>query len=137
MTVKTKDGGTIQIKDFLHNGVTIPDIVNPGHWVLAGSLGYKPGPGLKGMKSTAYPSKLFQITYDEQDQFFNTILISKPVGKARQEAEKFLLRTLRVTKEQLCRLNYNVGTTYRVDDRYDYGNLGISFCPDARELPLK
>ena len=131
MTVKTNDGGTIQTKDFLHNGVTIPDPVNRGKWLLAGRLGYVPGPGLK---AAAYASKLFTISYNEQYQNFQVALTDKPLGKARHEAEQFLIKTLGVTPNQLCRLNYFVMTDRHVDPKLGGKDLWFSFCPDA--IPL-
>ena len=146
MTIKTTDGGTIQTKDFLHNGVTIPDYQNRGPWILAGGFGphCNFGPGLR---CDAYLSKLFTISYYEEGNpmpstqrgipYFGISLIEKPLGKARHEAEQFLLKTLGVTSDQLCRVNYMVITYRQLDPRtfpHSQENLGFSFCPGATPL---
>lgn len=130
ITVKTSDGGTIQTKDFLHNGVTIPDWTNRGYWLLAGKF---PNCAPK-QKCIATPTTDYQISYIETTNFFNISLDKKPLGKVRRDAEQFLIRTLGVTPNQLCRLNYSLSTYNRVDQTYAGVDLRFSFCPGATPL---
>jgi hypothetical protein len=142
LTIKTADGGSIHTNDFLHNGVTIPDYQNQGIWILAGGFG--PGCG-SGRKCDAYQSSLFTISYYEKSgplpsspqgvPMFNVFLIEKPLGKARQEAEQFLLMPLGLPPQQLCRANYLVHTFRELDPNHADGhNLGFSFCPGSVRL---
>ncbi|HEY5581415.1 MAG TPA: hypothetical protein VIK56_09655 [Rhodoferax sp.] len=129
MNVKTKDGGTIQTKDFLHNGITIPDWNNRGYWLLSGTKGYC-APNQKCIaRTTAYA-----ISYIEQTGYFGIDLLKQPIGKARREAEQFLLRILGVTPNELCRLDYQLSTNWRVDQKYAGVDLSFSFCPGATPL---
>ncbi|MBA3789496.1 hypothetical protein H0X32_03880 [Patescibacteria group bacterium] len=131
MPVGTQSGNTIQVKDFIHNGETISDVENTGSYLLAGSLGYC----LPNIKCTAATSTNFNIGFDSKAQAFTIALLKEPIGNARHEAEQFLISRLGIPAEELCSLNYYVGTTYFVNESYDSGNLGFSFCPGATKLP--
>jgi len=124
--------GTIETKDFINNGVTIPDVANPGSYLLAGDLGYclTNPPACRAGSTTG-----FNIFYDRTSQSFGIALLVEPIGETRHAAEQFLLQTLGVTESQLCALNYYVGTTAQVNALYDDRNLGFSFCPGATKLP--
>jgi len=49
--------------------------------------------------------------------------------------EQFMLKTLGISQQQLCALNYSVGVTRYVNEQYTAKNLGFSFCPGAVVLP--
>lgn len=132
MTVKTSDGGTIQTKDFIHNGVSVPAWEARGYWLLAGK--FPNCVQTPKHKCVATPTTAYQITYIETTNFFNISLDKKPLGKVRQDAEQFLIRTLGVTPNQLCRLNYTLSTYNRVDQTYAGVDLRFSFCPGATPL---
>lgn len=128
----TRSGAVITVKDFIHNGETVPDVQNPGSYVLAGSVGYCLADG--SCPSGAFTTD-FSLTYNEKTHFFNIILLKEPLGATRLEAEQFLADRLGVTGQQVCSLNYFVGTPYWVNEAYDDKNLGFSFCAGATTLP--
>jgi hypothetical protein len=87
------------------------------------------------MKCTAATSTDYNIGYDGVAKSFTIALLKEPLGNSRKEAEQFLMTTLGITQQQMCSLNYYVGTTYFVNESYDSSNLGFSFCPGAVALP--
>lgn len=131
LSIPDQDGDPIQTKDFINNGETTPDVVNPGTQVLAGSLGYCLADGScpSGASTTD-----FSITYDEADHSFNVVLLKEPLGEVRRKAEEFLLSRLGVTQPQLCALKSYVGVPYFVNENFN-GNLGFSFCTGSTKLP--
>jgi hypothetical protein len=131
ITVTAQDGSAVPVTDFIHNGQTISDPENKGNYLLAGSLGYC----LPNMKCTAAPSTDFNILYDDNAKSFTIGLLKEPLSKSRTEAEQFLQNQLGITQQQMCNLNYYLGTTYQVNETYDSSNLGFSFCPGAVKLP--
>ena len=132
LTLVSRASGTIVTKDFLHNGETVADVVNPGTYVLAGSLGYCTASGVCGANVSTTD---FSISYATSTQFFNIILLAEPVGLVRSAAERFFLARLGIGEQAACALNYYVGTPYWVNESYDNKNLGFSFCPGATALP--
>ena len=130
-TVSASDGSTIHTKDFVNNGETIPDVENKGTYLLAGTLGYC----LPDIKCTAATTTDFNISYDSIEKGFTVALLTEPIGKARIKAEDFLRTRLGITNDELCRLKVYVGTTYWINEKYAAGNLGLSFCSGATQLP--
>ncbi|KND49485.1 MAG: hypothetical protein AB203_00170 [Parcubacteria bacterium C7867-008] len=130
-TIPDQNGNPIQVRDFIHNGETVPDVVNPGTQVLAGSLGYCLADGScpSGASTTD-----FSISYDENDYSFNVVLLTEPLSKSRRTAEQFLLSRLGVTQAQLCLLKSYVGVPAFVNETFE-GNLGYSFCAKSTKLP--
>lgn len=125
-------GGTLAVKDFIHNGETVADMNTPGSYVLAGSLGYCLSDGTCPHGAT---STQFAISYTAQTQSFNIMLLKAPLGVARKAAEQFLVNRLGVAGQKLCELHYFIGTSYQVSTTYTAKNLGFSFCPGATALP--
>jgi hypothetical protein len=134
LVVATSDKGTVITRDFIHNGETVTDTVNPGTYQLAGSLEYCLADGT--CPSGAATSD-FSISYNSKTQFFNVALVNEPLGPVRAAAEKFLTSRLGVSSAQMCRLQYFVGTPNYVNSSYSGKNLGFSFCPGAVPLPTK
>ena len=132
MVLADQNGNQVTLRDFLHNGTTIPDTANPGHYLLAGNLGYCP---LDPQKCQAAPSNDFSIYYNSGPQSFTIALTAEPIGQSRLDMEQFLLATLGVTQQQLCNLNYFVGVTRYVNAQFTAKNLGFSSCPGAVALP--
>ncbi len=132
ISIGIQGGGTLTVKDFMHNGETVADVVNPGGYVLAGTLGYCLG---DGSCPAAYKSEDFTIRYAQDSSSFTISLLKEPLGKARLEAEDFLIDRLGISRTQLCSLNYFIGTTYQVNASYSDKHLGFSSCPDAIQLP--
>ena len=128
----TPSGVTVTVKDFIHNGETVPDVQNPGSHVLAGSLGYCLA---DGSCPRGAPTTNFSVSYNEKTHFFNIVLLKEPLGAVRLEAERFLIDRLGITEQQACSLNYSIGAPYWVNETYDDKNLGFSFCTGATKLP--
>ena len=132
MQVPITKGGSVQAIDFIHNGVTLPDEMNEGRYLLAGDLGYCV---TDPAACQAGGTTAFNIFYDSTSGAFTIALLEEPLGQTRLAAEQYLMKTLGVTQQEMCALNYYVGTTSSVNPRYDSGNLGFSFCPGATVLP--
>ncbi|MBI4067832.1 hypothetical protein HY413_00285 [Candidatus Kaiserbacteria bacterium] len=132
MTLTALDGSSMVVNDFIGNGITIPDGANAGRYLLAGDLGYCVS---EPQKCQAGPVVNFNIYYNSAPQSFTIALTEEPIGQARLDMERFLLVALGVTEQQMCSLNYYVGVTRYVNERYTGKNLGFSFCPGATKLP--
>jgi hypothetical protein len=134
LTITTSDKSTIITKDFIHNGETVADTVNPGLYQLAGSLEYCLADGTcpSGAATTD-----FSISFNSKTQFFTIALLAEPIGTVRGSAEQFLISRLGVSPVQACSLQYFIGTPNYVNASYSGKNLGFSFCPGAVKLPTK
>jgi hypothetical protein len=131
INIPARNGSTYQALDFIHNGKTIPDVENAGNYQLAGSL----PDCLPDTKCTAAPSDEFNIGYNSTAHSFVIALLREPIGKARSDTEQFLMSETGLTQNQMCALSYYVGVSQDVNETYDSGNLGFSFCPGAVKLP--
>jgi len=130
--VAAQDGSIIMTKDFLHNGITIPDTSNKGQYLLAGDLGYCVQ---DPQKCQAGGAKDFNIYYYENTKQFGIGLLDEPLGNVRARMEQFLMQDLGISQQDMCRLKYYVTTTSYVNVTYSGNNLGFSFCPGATPLP--
>lgn len=132
MTIADFEGRPIVTNDFINNGVTIPDGANKGRYLLAGQLGYcveDPAPCRAGTETD------FNIYYDSQDEAFTIALLAEPLGQTRLGIQTYLARTLGIGEQDMCRLEYYVGTPSDVNSFFTGKNLGFSFCPGATRLP--
>lgn len=125
-------GGNVTTNDFIHNGVTLPDVTNKGRYLLAGDLGYCISDPQKCRAGTQTD---FNIFYDSNYGSFTIALLKEPLGGVRLGMEQFLMNMLGISQNDMCRLNYYVGTTFDVNETYSTKNLGFSFCPGATTLP--
>ncbi len=132
MVLATPGGTAVITHDFIHNGTTIPDKANVGRYLLAGNLGYCPS---DPQQCQAAQASDFSVYYNSAQQSFTIALTKEPIGQSRLDMQQFLLTTLGITEQQMCSLDYYVGTTYEVNSTYDDRNLGFSFCPDVTALP--
>ncbi len=132
VSVPGNNGIPIEVKDFSQNGESVADAVNPGSYVLAGSVGYclEDGTCPHGADTDA-----FSIAYEGSSQSFNIALLKEPLGETREDAEDFLRDRLGISDAQLCSLNYYLGVPYFVNERFSGENLKFSFCTDATTLP--
>lgn len=132
VTITGQDNTVLEVHDFIHNGETIQDVVNPGNYMLAGSLGYCLA---DGTCPKAADTQTFSISYDEKSASFGIVLLKEPLGETRLAAEAFLSSRLGLSRAQLCSLKYYIGTPYWVNEQFSAGNLGFSVCPEAVALP--
>lgn len=126
------NGSSIPVRDFIHNGVTEEDVVNPNTYFIAGSADYCTADGVcpGGAETDRYT-----ITYSKEDDWFSVLLNKEPLGEVRREAETYLLTQLGITEQQACALNYQVATLSYVSQYYADRELRFSFCPGAVPLP--
>jgi len=134
MTVPSRQAAGIKVKNFLKNGETVPDVVNPGQYYLAGSIGYCLA---NGSCPSGYKTNDFVITFSTSTGVFNITLTSQPFTSARNEAEQFLESRLNISEVAMCNLLYYVWVAPSLDPAYTYDgiNVGWSFCPGAVALP--
>jgi hypothetical protein len=123
LTVAEIQQGSITVRNFKDDPTTVPDTHNAGYYYLAGGI------------NPAITHPPYQVFYDEAHQYFGITLYKEPLGQYRKEAEQSLTKSLGLTQDQMCRLNYFIGTAPGVDDLYLAKNLGFSFCPGATALP--
>jgi hypothetical protein len=138
----TQNGATVQVplsngtkivtQDFVHNGTTFQDPSNAGTYYVAGSSGVCNPDGSCPHAGTATN---YTIQYYANDGSFNIALADEPLGEVRKAAEQNLMKSLGITQEQMCYLNYSVITSTYVSQKYGGINLGFSFCPGATQLP--
>lgn len=119
--VSTQEGGTVDVNDFTKSALTTPDRSNPDNYRLTGDA--------------LVPSTNFDIYYIGSSKAFVITLTKEPLGQARLDMEQFMISALGIGEQQLCSLNYYVGTTRYINERYSTKNLGFSFCPGATLLP--
>lgn len=135
MTITIQGNATIQVNDFVHRPETKEDAANPGNYMLAGNLGYCLQ-DQRACQAATTTENNFSIYYYGQSQTFYINLLKLPLGKAREDAEQFLMTMLGITdKQQMCNLKYSVGVTRYVSEDYAGDNLLFSFCPGETLLP--
>ncbi len=77
----------------------------------------------------------YDIFYNEPTGVLFISLYKVPISFSRALAERKLLETLPLSKEEICTIQVNVVTNSYVDPIYDGVNLGLSFCPGSVQLP--
>ena len=118
LEIKGADGSSIPVMNFLNSPKTVKDPNNTEYYLL----GF----------STSSP---YMITYIASTQYFNIELLQEPIGLARTQAEQYLMTLLGISRDQMCRLPYQLGVPNSVNARFASIDLGFSFCPGATELP--
>ncbi|MEK9184428.1 MAG: hypothetical protein AAB892_01730 [Patescibacteria group bacterium] len=132
LLVKAGEEGEIEVNDFIRDGITVADVVNPGSYVLAGELGYCLA---DGTCPKAADTPHFSISYHEASGTFTIQLLAEPLGEVRREAETHLRNRLGISNPLMCTLNYYLGTPSFVNEAYSNGNIGFSYCAGAAALP--
>ncbi len=131
IALPTSLGEEVAANDFLNDGETKPDPANDGVYYLAGTIGYC----ADGLPCETVETADFTVKYDDNAKAFAVGIATEPIGEVRRRAEEFLAKKLGLTEDQMCALNYYVGTTYWVNETYAGVNLGWSYCPGATPLP--
>lgn len=129
--VHSVTGGQMSVNDFINNGITIPDLANPGSFVLAGNPGHcRPD----GSCPAAYNTTEFSISYNSANDYFSIIILKSPLGITRSNAETFLAEQLGLSQSQMCELNYSLVAPMFVSEAYAGKQLKFSYCEGAKEL---
>lgn len=86
-------------------------------------------------KNSSTP-ELYGIYYDDLSSSVTVLLAGTPLQLARTLAEAQLQQVLRLPAEELCSLRITVQVNAAVNDEFSrMGNLGLSVCPGAVQLP--
>jgi hypothetical protein len=121
----------IHVDDFMNNGKTFEDPMNPGNYILSEDIGYCPdGADCVG---DIYASN-FTIWFDGTDGVFYVRLLEQPIRTARLDAEQFLQRTLELSPPQLCDLDYYMSVSEYTDARFAGQHLQFSACIGSQTL---
>ncbi len=76
----------------------------------------------------------YDIVYYKQDQVFYITLLSQPLSKAMDAAEKTFVEKLGVDVGQACQLKVVVRVPFSVDSGASGVDYGLSFCPNSKKL---
>lgn len=130
ISISGTDGAPITTANFIVAKNTVKDAQNDGQYYIVQS------------STSCYPDcteKNINVPYDilfnTADNSFTISILAEPLGSARIAAEQYLMDTLKISREDMCKLNYVVSTTSHVNATYGGTNLGFSFCPGAVKLP--
>jgi hypothetical protein len=132
IALESASGGTLAVRDFTRDGVTVEDPANPGTFYLAGGSGYCDE---DGQCPTGFEARNFVITYFEADDSFVVALTEEPLGRARLDAERYLAGALGIPTGSLCSLRHYVSTDAYTSEQYAGTDLGFTSCEDAVALP--
>jgi Flp pilus assembly protein CpaB len=78
---------------------------------------------------------VYDIFYNEPTGILFISLYQEPISFSRALAERKLLETIQLTKEEICTIPIKVTTNAHVNPTFDGVNLGLSFCPGSVQLP--
>lgn len=109
------------VRNFLTDGGVNPDQDNPGYYFLGSS--YSDG-----------EDSPYVITYQQQTNFFNIVLLKEPLKDSRAKAENYLAVVVGLSQDQMCALKYMVSTPQYVSDDYAGKDLKFSFCSGSTPL---
>jgi hypothetical protein len=82
-----------------------------------------------------YTSRTFNVIYNENNQSFAVALLKEPLVEARYDAQQYMMQTLGVDAQDLCKLNAYVGVSFGVNELYSGLPLGFPGCQGS--LPLE
>lgn len=109
-------------RDFLFDQEVTQDAYNPGHFFLGNTYIQEIEPA-------------YVITYEQQLDLFNIVLLTEPLKDGRLEAENYLRALLNISNPELCALRYTVSAPLYVSTEMSGIDLKFSFCPGA--VPLQ
>lgn len=82
-----------------------------------------------------YTSRTFNVIYNENNQSFAVALLKEPLVDARYDAQQYMMQTLGISAQDLCKLNVYVGVSVGTNELYSGLPLGFPGCQGA--LPLE
>lgn len=118
-----------QVEDILENSDLAKDPMNPGYYYL----GYHTNQG--GADPTATIAPPYIIEYIDTTHYFNIALLQEPIGTTRETMQQYMMFRLKLSEDQMCKLDYMVSVPEKVNAFYAGKSLGFSFCPGATPLP--
>ncbi|HVY67601.1 MAG TPA: hypothetical protein VHA30_01745 [Patescibacteria group bacterium] len=77
----------------------------------------------------------YEVVNLKIDNSFLITLLAEPLNQSRQAAETALLNQLKISQADACKLNVSVTVPQSIDTTYSGQELGLSFCPNAMQLP--
>ena len=122
---------SIKVDDFMNEGNTFEDPMNPGNYILSGDIGYCID---DGACPDSVSARTYSIWFDGADSVFFIRLLEQPINTARLDAERFLQRTLNLTAAQLCEINYYMSVSESVSREYAGQHLQFSTCAGSQKL---
>lgn len=122
---------SIMVDNFMNNGQTFEDPMNPGNYILSGEIGYCLEDGFcpDGLSAENY-----SIWFDGTDRVFFIRLLEQPLSTARLDAERFLQNLLNLTPLQLCGLDYYMSVSEDTSMQYAGQHLLFSACAGTQKL---
>jgi uncharacterized protein YxeA len=76
----------------------------------------------------------YTLDYYAKDKSFIITLTNSNIQMARNEAEAGFLSTLKISKEQACQLNVQLGVPFSYNVNNSGINFGLSFCPNGKSF---
>lgn len=119
----------VTVKDFLNDGETKADPMNPGNYIVYGGTGYC----IEELCDEDH-GNTFLIEYDSQIRHFSVLIIREPVKDVRKNVQSVLSEKLGVSQQDLCKLNYSVYVPYWVTEDYSGVDIRFEGCQDALRL---
>ena len=74
----------------------------------------------------------YSLDYYAKNQLFIITITNTDIKTARINAENDFLSTLKITKEQACKLNVQLSVPFSVNENAAGINFGLSFCPNGK-----
>lgn len=119
LSVQSRNGGTVSVYNFYDDPGTSD--IGSDNYVLYGTNDDSLGLG-------------YQIVYLSLDQSFIISLTETPWREWRSQAEQAFLKALDISQSDACNLKVSVTIPYNVDSEYAGEDLGLSFCPNAKNI---
>jgi len=117
--IETKDGNVMEVHDIR----SLPEALDKG----SGFYGYE-----AASNNTSYVT--FGILYSSFDDSFAVSLTREPLKIAREDAQKFLMKSLNIDEAGVCKLRAFVSVPAEINLQLAGKDLGFSFCPGSVEL---
>jgi hypothetical protein len=74
----------------------------------------------------------YYLDYYAKDKLFVITIVNPDIQTARNKAEQDFLSTLRISQDEACQLNVQLGIPYSVNPDKAGLNFGLSFCPNGK-----
>lgn len=105
LQIRDARGNIVQIDNFLNNPSVKEDTLNPGHFILAGSVGYCLASEVNCDSDEVEP---YSISYSTNGDFFSVLINEAPIELYKAAAERDLQGLLGIPLNQMCNLNISM-----------------------------